>query len=130
MLREPVRPRHGAITAPYYAYSTAPTVVAGRGCGTGSSSVTGLAFYTAAATYPAAYQGALFFADYSRKCIWAMTTAGSRPAPSPQSRDDQVRRGRPVNLVAGPGGDIFYPGFDDGRLHRIDTSPAACRRQR
>ena len=27
--------------------------------------------------------------------------------------------GGPVNLIVGPGDDIFYPGFDDGRLHRI-----------
>ena len=27
--------------------------------------------------------------------------------------------GGPVNLVSGPGGDIFYPGYNDDRLHRI-----------
>jgi PKD repeat protein len=27
--------------------------------------------------------------------------------------------GGPVNLVSGPGGDIFYPGLNDDRLHRI-----------
>ncbi len=27
--------------------------------------------------------------------------------------------GGPVALISGPGGDIFYPGMDDSRLHRI-----------
>ncbi len=30
-----------------------------------------------------------------------------------------TNNGGPVNLISGPNGDIFYPGFDDGRLHRI-----------
>ena len=35
------------------------------------SPISGLAFYSGGA-FPAAYTDALFFADYSRKCIWVM----------------------------------------------------------
>ena len=53
-------------------------------CPTGSSSISGLAFEFAPQTssYPAEYQGALFFADYSRDCIWVMKKGGN-PIPSP-----------------------------------------------
>ena len=72
--------------------TTLPRSSRARRCPTGSSSIAGLAFYDAAANYPAAYDGALFFADYSRDCIWAMRRAatGSRPGdacrPSPPAR--------------------------------------------
>ena len=93
----------------------------GEACGTGSSSVTGLAFYpTSGGTYPSSYHGALFFADYSRNCVWAMRTNGG-VLPDTGSRVT-ISSGAPgpVNLISGPGGDIFYPGFNDGRLHRIE----------
>ena len=59
-------------------------VVPGETCPTGSSSIAGMAFEFApnGSTFPAAYQGALFFADYSRDCIWAMKKGGN-PIPSP-----------------------------------------------
>ena len=53
-----------------------------RGCPTGGSSISGLAFYPAGGSFPAAYEGALFFADYSRDCIWAMLR-GANGLPDP-----------------------------------------------
>jgi glucose/arabinose dehydrogenase/PKD repeat protein len=61
----------GAVTPPLLAYNHSALVVPGETCPTGSSSISGLAFYNGG-NYPAAYTGALFFADYSRECIWAM----------------------------------------------------------
>ena len=61
----------GTATPPHFAYNHDASIVPGDGCQAGSSSVTGLAFYTGG-SYPAGYQGALFFTDWSRKCIWAM----------------------------------------------------------
>ena len=60
----------------------------------GGSSIAGLSFEFArpASTYPAEYQGALFFADYSRNCIWVMQKNGN-PIPSPGSIET-VRGGR------------------------------------
>ena len=61
----------GAVTPPLLTYNHSALVVPGETCPTGSSSISGLAFYNGG-NYPAAYTGALFFADYSRECIWAM----------------------------------------------------------
>ena len=61
----------GAVTAPFYTYNHNAKVVTNETCPTGSSAIAGLAFYSGGA-YPAQYQGALFFADYTRDCIWAM----------------------------------------------------------
>ena len=72
----------GAVTAPYFAYHHTDRVVPNETCPTGSSSIAGLEFeFAAADSYPAEYDGALFFADYSRDCIWVMPKGadGTRP---------------------------------------------------
>lgn len=111
----------GAVVRPYYTYDHGEQVVPGEGCPVGSSSISGLAFYpTSGGSYPDEYHGALFFADYSRKCLWAMRPgADGLPNPADIVTISAGNSG-PVNLVSGPNGDIFYPGFDDGRLHRIE----------
>ena len=69
------------MTGPYFTYNHSSQVVAGDACPTGSSSVSGIDFYQGG-PYPASYDGALFFADYSRDCIWAMKAdASGHPAP-------------------------------------------------
>ena len=82
----------------------------GRDCATGSSSISGLAFYDGG-SFPAAYDGALFFADYSRNCIWVMFP-GANGLPDPTTRQTFVApaagsrgpRGRPGRrpLLPGP----------------------------
>jgi glucose/arabinose dehydrogenase len=111
----------GAVTAPYHAYHHSNRVVEGETCPTGSSSIAGMQFeFSAAAnTYPAEYDGALFFADYSRDCIWMMPKgADSRPVPG-QVRTFVAGAANPVNLETGPGGDLFYVDFDGGTIRRI-----------
>jgi PKD repeat protein len=109
-----------AVKAPYFAYHHSAKVVAGETCGTGSSSISGVAFYPGG-NYPAAYDGALFFADYSRKCIWAMRPgAGGLPNPA-----DIVTFATGYGVTAlreGPGGDIFAVDFDNGRIIRYTYS--------
>jgi glucose/arabinose dehydrogenase/PKD repeat protein len=110
-----------AVTAPYHAYHHNNRVVPNESCPTGSSSVAGLEFEFAAAqnSYPAEYDSALFFADYSRDCIWAMLKgADGRPAPG-QIRTFVAAAANPVNLENGPGGDLFYVDFDGGTIRRI-----------
>jgi glucose/arabinose dehydrogenase len=109
-----------AVIPPYYTYNHSAKVVTGEACPSGSSSIAGLAFYPdAGGSYPDIYKKALFFADYSRNCIWAMR-AGADGLPNPADRVTiKSGGGGPVNLVSGPGGDIFYPGYNDDRLHRI-----------
>ena len=116
----------GAVTAPYHAYHHSNKVVPDETCPTGSSSVAGLEFEFAAAqtSYPAEYDGALFFADYSRDCIWAMPKgADGKPAPG-QIRTFVAGAANPVNLETGPGDDLFYVDFDGGTIRRIRYSIA------
>jgi PKD repeat protein len=111
-------PDPGEARAPHYTYNHDNSVVAGDGCSTGSSSVTGMAFY-ASGTYPSSYAGALFFADHSRNCIWAMPE-GSSGLPDPgETLPFVTPAAGPVDLEIGPGGDLFYAGFDDGTIRRI-----------
>jgi glucose/arabinose dehydrogenase len=105
-----------AVKAPYFAYHHSAKVVAGETCGTGSSSISGLAFYPGG-NYPPAYDGALFFADYSRKCIWAMRP-GAGGLPNPADIVTFANGYGVTALRAGPGGDIFAVDFDNGRIIR------------
>jgi glucose/arabinose dehydrogenase len=115
----------GAVTAPYHAYHHNNRVVANETCPTGSSSIAGLQFeFAQGGSYPAEYQDALFFADYSRDCIWAMLKgAGGHPAPG-QIRTFVAAAANPVNLETGPGGDLFYADFDGGTIRRISYTAA------
>ena len=109
----------GTASDPYYAYNHSSQVVPGESCPTADgSSITGLAFYNGG-TYPSSYNGALFFADHSRNCIWAMLP-GSNGLPDPTTIETfAAGAGHPVDLEVGPGGDLFYVDLEDGQIHRI-----------
>jgi glucose/arabinose dehydrogenase len=114
------------LRAPFFSYDHAVKVVPGEICGTGSSSATGVAFYQGG-DYPPEYQGALFFADSSRRCVWTMFT-GASGLPDPASRTPLVSNlpnqgGRIVDLQIGPGGDLYYVDFDGGRIVRVEYFP-------
>jgi glucose/arabinose dehydrogenase len=110
----------GAVAAPHHAYHHNNRVVDGETCPTGSSSVAGLQFeFNTAGNYPAEYDGALFFADYSRDCIWAMLKgADGHPAPG-QIRTFVAGAANPVNIEMGPDGNLYYVDFDGGTIRRI-----------
>jgi glucose/arabinose dehydrogenase/PKD repeat protein len=111
----------GTVTAPYFAYHHSNRVVPNESCPTGSSSIAGVEFEFAAAqnAYPAEYDGALFFADYSRDCIWVMPKGvDGHPAPG-LVRTFVATAANPVNIENGPGGDLFYVDFDGGTIRRI-----------
>jgi glucose/arabinose dehydrogenase len=102
----------------YFAYRHSATVVGGESCPTGSSSISGIAFHRAGG-YPAAYDNALFFADHSRNCIWAMQ-AGSNGLPDPtRIVTFEAGAGNPVDLETGPGGDIWYVDHEGGKVRRL-----------
>jgi glucose/arabinose dehydrogenase len=113
------------LTAPFYAYSHAAKVVPGELCGTGSSSATGSAFYQGG-DYPATYDGAYFWADSSRQCIWVIPK-GAGPNPDPALRMPFVSNsaGRIVDVQIGPEGDVFYADFDNGKIWRVEFFPVA-----
>ncbi|MFY1687610.1 PQQ-dependent sugar dehydrogenase [Plantactinospora sp. WMMB782] len=112
-------------TEPYHAYHHSAPVVPGENCGSGGDAVSGLAFYPGSGgNYPAAYAGALFFADYSRGCIWAMrpSTPGGLPDPVNIEAFGQAAAG-PVDLAIGPGAELYYADMGGGTVRRIRYFP-------
>ena len=109
----------GAVAAPYLTYNHNSKVVAGETCPTANgSSISGLAFYQGG-SYPATYNGGLFFADYSRSCIWFMPAGANGRPNTAQVATFIAPAANPVNLMIGPGGDLFYPDYDGGSVHRV-----------
>jgi uncharacterized repeat protein (TIGR01451 family) len=108
----------GAVTGSYFRYNHGSKIVAGETCTIGSSSIAGLAFYDSN-SYPASYRGALFFADYSRRCVWAMLPGTSGNPDTANLQTFVAGAASPVQLVAGPGGDLFYVDLNGGKIHRI-----------
>jgi glucose/arabinose dehydrogenase len=105
-------------TGPFYTYNHNAKVVSSDSCPTGSSSVSGIAFENGS-NYPSDFDGALFFADASRGCIWVMKRAGGVD-PSPSQVSQFVGgAGTPVQVLTGPGGDIFYVDLEGGQIHRV-----------
>ncbi|PRX20438.1 glucose/arabinose dehydrogenase [Actinoplanes italicus] len=114
----------GTHTAPFVAWNHSAKLVAGEACPTGSSSSTGVAFYpVAGGPYPAAYHGAVFFADYSRRCIWASlpSTPGGLPDPA-NLRTFVSDAASPVDLEVGPGGELYYADLG-GTIRRVRYFP-------
>ncbi|GAB3814851.1 PQQ-dependent sugar dehydrogenase [Micromonospora zhanjiangensis] len=108
------------VTPPYYTYQHSQQVVAGESCPTGGSSPSGVAFYPATGgNYPASYAGALFFADYSRGCIWAMPT-GANGLPDPaRIISFAPTAATPVDLQIGPDNDLYYVDLAGGTVRRF-----------
>jgi glucose/arabinose dehydrogenase/PKD repeat protein len=114
----------GTAAASLYAYHHADQVVPGEACGTGGSSVGGVAFYVGS-TFPALYDDALFFQDSTRRCIWAMLADGSGlPDPSNLVSFWSNPSLRPVDLTLGPDGALYFADFNGGGIHRIQYFPA------
>jgi uncharacterized repeat protein (TIGR01451 family) len=108
----------GAVAAPYFTYNHSAQVVPGETCPTGGSSLAGLAFYTTG-PFPDSYDGALFFADYSRDCMWVMFR-GANGLPDPNNRATFLApAANPVDVQIAPDGNLYYADFDGGRIQRI-----------
>ncbi len=89
---------------------------------TSQSSVVGGTWYTGT-SYPAAYRGAYFYADYSLQKIWTvMLDAQERVTRSRESAGFASGIGGPVALKSGPNGDIFFADILSSRLMRLRYS--------
>ena len=78
-----------------------------------------MAFTPPGNTLPAEFDGALFFADYARKCIWVMErSGGSLPSPS-RVRVFRAGASMPVDIQFGPGSDLYYADVWGGTIKRI-----------
>ena len=121
-----------AVTAPYFNYDHSHAVVPGESCPTGSSSISGISFqFYAGGPYPNVYDGALFFSDYSRNCIWVMPRAEGSNLPNAAAVQTFVApAAHPVDLQVSPAGELYYVDFDGGTIRRIvygaPPPPTSC----
>jgi len=106
-----------AVDDPFYTYKHSDHMATSDGCTTGSASISGLAFATAS-SYPALYRNGLFVADYSRNCI-VVLPAGPGGLPSSTAIPFESSAVAPVMLTTDPNGNIVYPDFGTGGIHRI-----------
>ncbi|MFC7590556.1 LamG-like jellyroll fold domain-containing protein [Nonomuraea antimicrobica] len=116
----------GAHTQPYFAWNHGSRPAPNDPCPSGGSSSSGVAFYTGG-SYPDSYDGAMFFSDYSRSCVWVMTKgANGLPDPATVTTFDS---GIPaVEVQTGPGGDLFAVDYAGGRIVRYlyDNNPPSA----
>jgi len=121
----------GAADAPFFSYRHGQALSTSDTCATATgSSLSGLSFqFYSGGPYPPQYDGALFFADYSRNCIWVMTR-GTGGVPERASVTSFVApAAAPVDLQLSPAGELFYADFTGGTIRRIvwtGTAPATC----
>jgi hypothetical protein len=71
-------------TGPYATYQHGVNVIPGDGCSPSQGSVISAISFEGNGNYPPTYDGALFFGDHSRNCIWAMLR-GSDGLPDPNN---------------------------------------------
>lgn len=124
--------REGGVAAPYFSYETrGDGLTDDDGCASGTASISGVQFMGEA--YPAPYDGALAFSDFSRQCVFVLLP-GADGLPDPTRIRTLVAGARsPVDLVTGPDGDLYYTsyGTDDrgfplpgnGSIRRIHHYP-------
>ncbi len=111
-----------AHSPPHFTYQHHARITAAESCGIGSSSISGLAFTPAASSFPARYDGALFFADYSRDCIWAMLR-GANGLPDPGQIEVFVDGAlNPAEIQFGPNGDLYYVDLEGGNIRRVRST--------
>jgi glucose/arabinose dehydrogenase/PKD repeat protein len=111
-----------AVGEPWYAYRHDQKVADERCPVDRGSSLSGVAFAPQDGVYPDTYDGALFFADAARRCIFVMS-AGSFGLPDPARVSVFHHRApTPVDLEIGPGGELWYVDLYGGAVHRIGYS--------
>jgi glucose/arabinose dehydrogenase len=115
---------------PFFSYLHREDVFPGEPCiDFRGSAVSGIAFYENG-PFPDLYDGAMFFADSVRGCIFYMLR-GSDGRPDPSTVTNFMNHSDPysgVDLEVGPDGDLYYASlfteeggneFEPGAIHRI-----------
>ncbi|MGY1695718.1 MULTISPECIES: PA14 domain-containing protein [unclassified Geodermatophilus] len=110
-----------AVTAPYYPYRHGQPLNANDNCNvTRGSSTSGVSFqFYSGGPYPAEYDGALFFSDYSRNCIWVMTKGTDGLPDRLKARPFVTDAAGPVDLELSPQGELFYADLNGGTIRRV-----------
>jgi glucose/arabinose dehydrogenase len=122
----------GASSEPFFSYGHYEDVVPGEPCPRQfGSAITGSAIYPGGG-FPDEYDGALFFADAVRGCIYAMLPDGPGEGPDPANvrtflADGGIYTG--ADIEVGPDGALYFVSlFQDEAVHRITydtTEPVA-----
>ena len=117
----------GAASMPFFSYHHLEGLTPDDPCpGTYGSAIAGTTFYEGG-PFPASYDGAFFFADAVRQCIYAMFP-GEDGRPDPSTVTTFMRGSYPytgIDLEVGPDGDLYYSAlfsggsYEPGAIHRI-----------
>jgi glucose/arabinose dehydrogenase len=119
---------------PFFTYSHSQTVVPGDECPfEAGSAISGVSFSDGSQfQQEGKYEGALFFADAVRGCMWVMLS-GADGKPDPSTAQRFMREGSGVypgvKISEGPGGYLYYAslfsdeGKGEGAIHRIAYKP-------
>jgi glucose/arabinose dehydrogenase len=121
----------GAARSPFFFFRHGVEVVPEDGCPTDTGSAAGgMALYPGG-TFPSAYDGALFFADPVRGCIYTMFP-GDDGRPDPLTTTTFMAEGGlypGIDLEVGPDGALYYLKLfgdtEEGTVHRIAYDPHA-----
>jgi glucose/arabinose dehydrogenase len=112
----------GSAAPPFFTYRHSRPIVNESCPADSGTSITGVALPPPDGPYPDTYDGALFFADATRGCIWVMRAgAGGQPDPTKVEWFHQAAVS-PVELEIGPGGELWYVDLFGGAVHRIGYS--------
>lgn len=95
----------GAVTPAYWMYKQREAFADDLGCFNSNGSPSALTFYEGG-FYPDEHDGAFFFGDYSRRCVWEMFP-GSDGRPDPSTVQLIHQDIAVTDLTIGPGGDVF-----------------------
>ena len=106
-----------AVAQPYWQYTHLRPAFTGDTCANGSSSTSGIAFY-GQGDYPPRYRGAMFLADYARKCIFVMLP-GANGLPDPTKVENLASGIGATDLQIGPGGDLYANDLIAGTISRL-----------
>jgi glucose/arabinose dehydrogenase len=126
----------GAVTEPlyYYGHGESPVTPEDECSGENGSAIAGMAVYRRSAfpgltnLFPAKYDGALFFADAVRGCIYVIL-ADAQGELDPLTAQPFLDESSPysgADIQVGPDGDLYYLSlYADEGLHRISYDPGA-----
>lgn len=120
-------PRCAALTAdparavePWFVERTGVALSAGDGCPTAPSSISGIAF--GPSRWPVPYGDAVYFADFSRGCVYVIPVAADGSADVPAARALWAGAGSAVDLTRGPDEALYVARFGEGVVSRITRS--------
>jgi len=118
---------------PFFYYSHKQEIVPGDECSYASgSAIGGVSFYEGE-QFPAKYEGALFFSDAVRGCMYVMFP-GEDGRPDPLTTERFMREGQiypGVDIEEGPDGALYYASlfgdeeYGPGAIHRVTYAPGA-----